>query len=334
MKPVEPRDHSRLMVVRRDGAIVDHRRFHEVGNFLQSGDVLVLNKTRVMPVRLKGIVEKTGRSVEVLLVREQAPGRWEVLISSLKHVQDGSTVMFGEGWRGKFRGVEAGIQVMDFADPDQVRPGYIRQGLMPLPPYILKRRQHALENGWKDAEWYQTVYAEEEGAIAAPTAGLHFTSAVLDDLRQRGVIITFITLHVGPGTFLPVRSEEVGDHKMLPEKASVSDGVVEQIVEAKKRGRRVVAVGTTVVRTLETAARDGELKSYEGETDLFVTPGFSFRVVDGLMTNFHLPKSTPLILVSAFAGREHALKWYQEAQSLDYRWLSYGDAMLILSEAS
>ncbi len=328
VKPAEPRDHSRLMVVRQGEISSTHHLFHEIVQFFNPGDVLVLNRTKVRPVHLSA--QCGGRSIDVLLVAPRIPGQWEVMVKPFKHLRRAEKVEFPSEVEARVSYGISGEPLLTFSDPSVVE-GLLRQfGEMPLPPYILKRRKKMNSNGWKDHEWYQTVYAEEEGAIAAPTAGLHFTEAVLNALRQKGVEIGWITLHVGAGTFLPVRVEEVEEHRMLPETVEVGAETVQLINQTKTRGSRVFAVGTTVVRALESAALSGSLSSFKGMTDIFMYPGFEFKVIDGLLTNFHLPCSTPLVLVSAFAGRERVMAWYAEASAKEYRWLSYGDAMLIL----
>jgi len=326
LKPAEPRDRSRLMVVSRHHHEVQHAVFADLPRFLQAGDVLVVNRTKVRPVRLYGRVGR--KEVEVLLVSAVSPGVWRVWVRQSKHVRGKDKVEFPLGIEGRIDQDLTGEYRLRFEHPETADLLVSQFGQMPLPPYILKRRRQSLENGWRDHEWYQTVYAEEEGAIAAPTAGLHFTEAVLQQLNAAGVEIVSIVLHVGAGTFLPVRTASVEDHRLAPEWVRVSSEAAARLHQAKAEGRRIIGVGTTVVRSLETAARHGG--TFEGETDLFIYPGFEFRVVDGLLTNFHLPKSTPLMLVSAFVGRERVMAWYAEALAQAYRWLSYGDAMLIL----
>lgn len=254
------------------------------------------------------------------------------MIKPSKHVRENEGMEFPGGVTAQVSRTPEGDWRVHFPDEVSTAQMGMDHGLMPIPPYILKRRKGSPDASWRDREWYQTVYAGEEGAIAAPTAGLHFTDRVLKDLTNRGVEMGEVLLHVGAGTFLPVRVEELPQHRMLPERAVVSQELVLRIEQAKRRGGRVIAVGTTVVRALESAARSGALQPMDGSTELFIYPEFEFQVVDGMVTNFHLPKSTPMVLVSALAGVDRVKRWYEEAQREGYRWLSYGDAMLILPD--
>lgn len=323
--PLDRRDESRLLVLERESGKMEHRVFHDLPAYLRPDDVLVLNDTRVLPARLIGRRKHTGGKVEVLLLRELGSDRWEVLVKPGRRCPEGEELVFGDG---KLTGrvlsrTEEGGRIIAFSPGG---PKFLETlneiGKVPLPPYI--------RTELKDQERYQTVYARHLGSAAAPTAGLHFTPELLKAIEERGIAILYLTLHVGLGTFRPVREERIEDHRMHEEYYVVPPGVAEAVNAAKKEGRRVVAVGTTVVRTLESAGKSGEVKAGAGWTDLFIYPGFEFRIVDALVTNFHLPKSTLLMLVSAFAGREKILRAYQEAIRERYRFFSFGDAMLII----
>ena len=339
-EPAAERDTSRLLVMDRAGGGVEHRTFLDIPEYLRAGDVLVLNDTRVLPARLFGVFD-TGKSVEALLVRPVGDDCWEAMIKPAKFARVGSrlslacghleatVVTLGLHGRRILR-MPSGLNLRAILDP---------YGVVPLPPYIKRRAesesskdrgsQIAARNS--DRERYQTVYAREDGAVAAPTAGLHFTQALLDRIRSLGVHVCPVTLHVGPGTFLPVRAEEVSQHRMESERYTIPETTALAVNSAKQEKRRVVAVGTTSVRTLEHSAKDrGLVRPGAGDADLFITPGFRFRVVDVFLTNFHLPRSTPLILVAAFASLEATRRAYQEAIARRYRFYSYGDAMLIL----
>ena len=319
--PLANRDQCRLLVLNRQSGTVEHRRFDELPTILRKGDLLVLNDSRVIPARLLGQKETGGR-VEILLTRRIAPDRWLAL--SHPGLRDGQVIHFREGIEATAEGA---------ADDGQLRISFNRTGadldeaihrigVMPTPPYVKKRLDRPDD--------YQTVYARHEGSIAAPTAGLHFSPNLLDRLVEVGIELAYLTLHVGIGTFRPVKADEVSHHRMHAEWYRLTPTVAEQINRAKAEGRRVVAVGTTVVRTLESVAEaEGPVRPSEGETSLFIVPGHVFRVVDAMITNFHLPRSTLLMLVSAFAGREHVLAAYREAVFQRYRFFSFGDAMLI-----
>lgn len=321
--PVEPRDHSRLMVVnRRDGQIYD-RHFYDLPQYLRAGDALVINETRVLPARLLGEREGGG-ACEVLLLKQLSPKRWETLVRPGKKLKPGAVVRFGGGL---LKGIidqptEAGGRIVDFECEGVFEETLDKLGQMPLPPYIHEQL--------RDPERYQTVYARELGSAAAPTAGLHFTPELLDAIRAMGVEIIPILLHVGLGTFRPVKVENIEEHKMHSEFYSVSEQAAARINAIKAGGGRIVAVGTTSVRTLESAAvQKGVVAAGSGWTDIFIRPGYEFRLVDALITNFHLPGSTLLMLVSALMGRESALKAYARAVEKRYRFFSFGDAMLI-----
>jgi len=331
--PVEPRDAARLMVLNRADQSIAHRIFRDIGDYLRPGDLLVLNDTRVIPARLFGRKLPSGGRVEVLLLRPRTPTVWEALVRG-RAVRLGTRIGIEKcDLTGEVMEVgETGERVIAFDRP--LTPLLESIGTIPLPPYI--------RTPLKDPERYQTVYARHAGAVAAPTAGLHFTPELMLRLRQQGMGFAYVTLHIGLDTFRPVTEERIEEHRIHTEWARLPVETAEQINQTKLAGGRIVAVGTTVVRTLETAARRGlgqaageacpwrPVAPFEGQTDLFIYPDFQFRVVDALITNFHLPRSTLLMLVSAFAGREFILRAYQEAIREGYRFYSFGDAMLIL----
>jgi S-adenosylmethionine:tRNA ribosyltransferase-isomerase len=327
--PVSPRDASRLLVLPPAGP-VDHRAFADLPALLAPGDLLVFNDTRVIPARLLGVKEGSGGKVEMLLVDPlggELPRRWRALGKAGKAIRQGARLRFGELEAEVERVEGEGFYtlLLDREGP-ALEAALASAGRLPLPPYI--RREPNAE----DAERYQTVFAKRPGSAAAPTAGLHFTPAVLERLEARGIARAAVTLHVGPGTFLPVRGDTLEGHRMHEERFEVGEATVEAVAACRARRGRVVAVGTTAVRTLESAFRDGRLHPGAGRTALFVRPGYTFKVVDGLVTNFHLPRSTLLMLVCAFGGRERVLAAYQEAVSCRYRFFSYGDAMLVNRE--
>lgn len=326
-RPLENRAASRLMVLRRDRDNLLHIRFSDLPGLLSPGDLLVANDSRVIPARLFGVKEETGGVVEVLLLHPlSAPGVWQALVRPGRRVRTGARIRFGPLLSARVAGSSGdGTRTLEFSESGaDLEAVFDQLGEMPLPPYIRERLA--------DKERYQTVYARERGSVAAPTAGLHFTAELLDELRGRGVQTEFITLHVGLGTFRPVQAERLEDHRMHAEWFRAPAPVLRAIRETRERGRRVVSVGTTTVRALETAARQPaeEDGGVSGWTDIFIYPGFSFRMTDALLTNFHLPKSTLLMLVSALAGRERVLAAYAEAERERYRFFSFGDAMLIL----
>ena len=321
--PVEPRDHSRLMVLHRDTDQIEHRHFYDVIDYLNPGDVLVINETRVIPARLFG-ERAGGGACEVLLLRQLGPKRWETLVKPGKKLKPGAEITFGGG-RLRARIAETtdvGGRIVDFDCDGTFEAALDELGEMPLPPYIHERLE--------DRERYQTVYAKQEGSAAAPTAGLHFTPELLDRIREKGVDVVPVLLHVGLGTFRPVKTENVEEHEMHSEYFEVTAEAAARINAARERGRRVVAVGTTSVRTLESAAENGVLLPRRGETSIFIKPGYRFQMVDALITNFHLPGSTLVMLVSALYDREKILAAYEEAVRDGYRFFSFGDAMLIL----
>ncbi|MFD2759535.1 tRNA preQ1(34) S-adenosylmethionine ribosyltransferase-isomerase QueA [Lentibacillus juripiscarius] len=324
--PLKNRDASRLLVLDRDKDEVEHKQFTNIKDYLQKGDCLVLNDTRVLPARLYGIKEDTGAKVEVLLLHQQEGDTWEVLAKPAKKIKAGTVLLFGEG---KIRATcteikDHGGRILQL-DYDGILYEILDElGEMPLPPYIKEQLP--------EKERYQTVYAKEEGSAAAPTAGLHFTNTLLDEIRAMGVTIAFITLHVGLGTFRPVSEDTIDDHTMHAEFYHMSQETADTLADVKAHNGRIVAVGTTSTRTLETIARDnnGQFSQSSGWTDIFIYPPYTFQAIDGLITNFHLPKSTLIMMVSAFAGRERILNAYQEAVHERYRFFSFGDAMLIL----
>ena len=321
--PVEPRDHSRLMVLHRDTDQIEHKHFYDVIDYLNPGDVLVINETRVIPARLFG-ERAGGGACEVLLLRQLGPKRWETLVKPGKKLKPGAEITFGGG-RLRARIAETtdvGGRIVDFDCDGTFEAALDELGEMPLPPYIHERLQ--------DKERYQTVYAKQEGSAAAPTAGLHFTPELLDRIREKGVDVVPVLLHVGLGTFRPVKTENVEEHEMHSEYFEVTAEAAARINAARERGGRVVAVGTTSVRTLESAAENGVLLPRRGETSIFIKPGYRFQMVDALITNFHLPGSTLVMLVSALYDRERILAAYAEAVRDGYRFFSFGDAMLIL----
>jgi S-adenosylmethionine:tRNA ribosyltransferase-isomerase len=321
--PAEPRDSSRLLVIDRASDRLEHAVFRDLPRFLKAGDVLVLNRTKVLPCRLIG-KKSTGGKADLLLVHELGPARWTALASGFKK---GQSLVFEGGLTATVDGLnDHGEYLLTFATND-VRPYLAEHGLPPLPPYIAKKRAASRA----DAARYQTVYARDEGSIAAPTAGLHFTPELLEQLRAGGVETAWVTLHVGRGTFRPIAGEDADKHAMLAERYEVEAAEAAKMSAAKARGGRLVAVGTTATRTLETlAASPSGLSAAKGESSLYIRPGHAFHAVDALITNFHLPRSTPLMLACAFAGRERVLAAYREAISRRYRLFSFGDATLIV----
>jgi S-adenosylmethionine:tRNA ribosyltransferase-isomerase len=324
--PAENREDARLMVLERPTGSIRHSRFRHLADFLHAGDLVVVNDTRVIRARLKGRKQPTGGAVELLVLREIDPLRWEVLVSPSRRLHVATEIDLGAGYSCRItERLEGAKRVAQFSHPVDDVLGAV--GLVPLPPYI-KREPEAL-----DLERYQTVYASRAGSVAAPTAGLHFSQDLLDGLRTKRIEIAALTLHVGMGTFVPVRDEDPRRHVLEPEYFEIDEACCRSIVKACSGGGRVIAVGTTTVRALETAAdrSDGEgLAPQSGWTHKFILPPYRFRVVDALITNFHLPRSTLLMLVSAFAGTGYVIEAYREAVHLKYRFFSYGDAMLIL----
>ena len=321
-KPVHPRDHARLLVVSRTGGARQHKQVKDLPPLLQPGDVLVLNDTKVIPARLRGIKLPGGGQIEILLVREREEQVWEVLLKG--HVKAGQQLQLTGNITAEVLERNQEYTVLRFDCQRTFREMLKEFGEIPLPPYI--KRQPTKD----DLTNYQTVFARAEGAVAAPTAGLHFTQDLLAALQAKGIETVTITLHVGPGTFRPVATERIEDHRMDAEWYEITEEVARQINHAKSGGQRIVAVGTTAVRTLESSTNEtGKVQVGSGDTRLFITPGYGFRVVDALMTNFHFPRTTLLMLVSAFAGIENMRAVYEEAVQKRYRMYSYGDAMLI-----
>lgn len=323
--PLEDRSGSRLMVLDRQTGAVSHRIFKDIIEYLEPGDCLVINNTKVIPARLFGVRVGTEAKIELLLLRRRENDVWETLVKPGKKCKVGTKISFGEGLlMGEIiEVVEDGNRLIRFTYEGIFEEILDRLGQMPLPPYIT----HQL----KDKNRYQTVYAKYDGSAAAPTAGLHFTPELLEQIRQKGVEIAEVTLHVGLGTFRPVKVDTIEEHHMHSEFYRIEQSEADKINRAKTAGKRVIAVGTTSTRTLESAALpDGTITEKSGWTDIFIYPGYTFRVVDALITNFHLPQSTLVMLVSALAGREHILEAYAEAVKERYRFFSFGDAMLIL----
>ncbi len=323
--PLEDRSASRLLVLDKETGEVQHRHFTDVMEYMETGDCVVINDTKVIPARLLGEREKTGGHVEVLLLRRLTGDDWECLVKPGKKARTGQRIVFGDGRLHAVVSeiVEEGNRIIHFEYDGIFEEVLDALGEMPLPPYI----KHKLA----DPDRYQTVYAKNRGSAAAPTAGLHFTEELMSKVREKGVVIAPVTLHVGLGTFRPVKEENVLDHHMHEEWYSVSSETAEKINAAKSGGHRVICVGTTSCRTVESAAgEDGMVRAGSGDTRLFIYPGYRFKIMDRLITNFHLPESTLLMLVSAMAGREHTLAAYDEAVRERYRFFSFGDAMIVL----
>ena len=323
--PVEPRDSSRLLVLDRQSGETVHKHFFDIIDYLDEGDLLVCNDSRVLPARIYGIKEPTGARVEFLLLKQISGNRWETLCKPGKKAKEGARFSFGDGllYATVTEVKDDGNRVVDFECDENFFSTLDKIGQMPLPPYITEEL--------KDKERYQTVYSHELGSAAAPTAGLHFTTELMDKIRAKGVNIAYVTLHVGLGTFRPVKVDDVTKHKMHSEHYEVPEETAELIKKTKQSGKRVIAVGTTSCRTLESvAAEHGEVVPCEGFTEIFIYPGFEFKVLDGLITNFHLPESTLIMLVSAFAGYDNIMNAYKTAVEERYRFFSFGDAMAIL----
>ncbi|MCJ0930748.1 tRNA preQ1(34) S-adenosylmethionine ribosyltransferase-isomerase QueA [Virgibacillus halodenitrificans] len=324
--PLQERTASRLLVLDRQTKEVNHKHFSDIKSYFKKGDCLVLNDTKVLPARLYGVKEDTGAKVEILLLNQREGDTWEVLAKPAKKIKVGTTLVFGEG---KLKATclateEHGGRILEFYYTGIFYEVLDELGEMPLPPYIKEQLP--------EKERYQTVFAREEGSAAAPTAGLHFTNELLEEIEDMGVTIAFITLHVGLGTFRPVSVENIDDHEMHSEFYHMSKETADILNETKKSNGRIISVGTTSTRTLETIARDhqGAFKETSGWTDIFIYPPYEFKAIDGLITNFHLPKSTLIMLVSALVDKETILHAYKEAVQERYRFFSFGDAMLIL----
>ena len=323
--PLEDRSSSRLLVLDRETGRISHQGFRDLPRYLRPGDCLVINDTKVIPARLFGVKKDTLAKIEVLLLKRREKDVWETLVKPGKKAKPGTEIVFGDGLLTGtvLDTVDEGNRLIRFSYEGIFEEILDKLGHMPLPPYIT----HQL----KDKNRYQTVYAVHEGSAAAPTAGLHFTHELLEQIEEMGVKIAKVTLHVGLGTFRPVKAEHIADHHMHSEYYRIEPEEAEKINRAKENGKRVICVGTTSCRTIESAAgEDGKVPVASGWTDIFIYPGYSFKVLDGLITNFHLPESTLVMLVSALAGREHVLSAYQAAIKERYRFFSFGDAMLIL----
>lgn len=323
--PLKDRDHSRLLVLGRRSGEIDHKHFTDIIDYFNPGDTLVLNDTRVMPARLFGLKEETGAKVEMLMLTRIEGNDWEVLLKPAKRIKIGNKLSFGEGKiiAECIDELEQGGRIMRLHYEGILEERLDELGEMPLPPYIKERLD--------DPDRYQTVYAKENGSAAAPTAGLHFTDDLLEKIKAKGVNIAFITLHVGLGTFRPVSVDNIDDHQMHSEYYQMTQQTADLLNQTKEQVHRIISVGTTSTRTLETIRRDyDKFVAVSGWTDIFIYPGFEYKAIDGLITNFHLPKSTLVMLVSAFSSRENILNAYNKAVELKYRFFSFGDAMLII----
>ncbi|WP_058307271.1 tRNA preQ1(34) S-adenosylmethionine ribosyltransferase-isomerase QueA [Gracilibacillus massiliensis] len=324
--PLQERASSRLMVLNRENRTISHHHFYDILDFLNAGDCLVLNDTKVLPARLYGVKEETGAKVEVLLLTQIENDDWEVLVKPAKKIKIGSKISFGDGQliATCLETKEHGGRILRFEYQGIFYEVLDQLGEMPLPPYIKEQLE--------EKDRYQTVFAKEQGSAAAPTAGLHFTETLLEKIKQKGVGIAFITLHVGLGTFRPVSVDNIKEHEMHAEFYQMTQETAAQLNEVKKKGNRIISVGTTSTRTLETIARDtgGVFEERNGWTDIFIYPPYQFKAIDGLITNFHLPKSTLIMLVSALADRDFILEAYHQAVDERYRFFSFGDAMLII----
>ena len=325
-EPVDPRDHSRLMVLDREEKSIDDKKFYDIIDYLNAGDVLVINDSKVIPARIYGEKEGSGGPVEVVLLRRHESGLWEALTRPGKRTKIGSTIIFGNSLRAHVEGVAEGGNRMLRFEYDKTKEDFFsiidRVGMMPLPPYITKPLE--------DKDRYQTVYANERGSAAEPTAGLHFTKELLEKIKAKGVKIAPVMLHVGLGTFRPVKVEKIAEHIMHSEFITVTKESADIINEARKNGGRIIAVGTTSCRTLESASdENGIVHPVCDDTKIFIYPGYKFKATDALITNFHLPESTLIMLVSAFASRDFVMQAYNEAVAKKYRFFSFGDAMFI-----
>jgi len=323
--PLKDRTSSKLLVLDKKTGEISHNIFKDIKKYFKKGDLLVMNNTRDIPARLFGTKVGTGSKIEFLLLKRIDINHWEVILKPGKKAREDAEFEFGEGLlRAKIIKVkEDGNRIIEFSYDGVFEEILDKLGQMPLPPYIKEKLE--------DKERYQTVYSKHEGSSAAPTAGLHFTNELLDEIREMGVNTAFVTLHVGLGTFRPVKCDNITEHKMHSEHFFIDEATANLINETKKRGNSIIAVGTTSVRVLESVAKeDGSVSSYEGDTEIFIYPGYKFKIVDKLITNFHLPESTLLMLVSTLAGRENILNAYNEAINEKYRFFSFGDAMFIV----
>ena len=322
--PIKDRSSSRLMVLDRKSGKIEHKHFWDITDYLNKGDCLVINETKVIPARLIGAREDTGTRVEILLLKRLTDNKWETLVYPGKKARPGKVIVFGDGeLKAEVKDiVEDGNRIVEFSYKGIFEEILDKLGQMPLPPYIKEKLE--------DKDRYQTVYAKNTGSAAAPTAGLHFTKELLEKIEQKGIDIARLTLHVGLGTFRPVKEENVLEHKMHSEYYMIDEENANKINNARKKGGRIIAVGTTSTRTLESVAQDnGYIPAKSGQTDIFIYPGYKFKAIDGLITNFHLPESTLIMLVSAFSTRENVLAAYKEAVEEKYRFFSFGDAMYI-----
>ena len=321
--PLKNREESRLMCLSKNSGEVSHRHFYDIVDLLNEGDALILNDTKVLPARLYGVKEDTGGAIEFLLLNKHSLDEWEVIVKPGKRAKPGHKLVFGDG---KLRAevldvINDGNRLVKFYYDGVFENVLDELGEMPLPPYITEKLE--------DKNRYQTVYARNEGSAAAPTAGLHFTEELLEKIKNKGVNIGYVTLHVGLGTFRPVKADNIKDHKMHSEFYVMPQETAELIKKTKESGKRVISVGTTATRVMETVGAKGEIKADSGWTDIFIYPGKEFRVIDALITNFHLPESTLIMLVSALAGRDNVLNAYNEAVKERYRFFSFGDAMFV-----
>lgn len=322
--PLLKRDESRLLVLNKETGEVEHKKFYNIIDYLEKGDTLVVNDTKVLPARLIGVKEETKAVIEILLLKNITEDKWECLVKPSRRIKEGTIVSFGDGkLRARcYKVADEGIRYFELLYDGILMEILDELGTMPLPPYIHKKLE--------DQTRYQTVYAKEVGSAAAPTAGLHFTEELLEKIKNKGVNIAYITLHVGLGTFRPVKVEKVEEHEMHSEYYSMNSDVADLLNNTRKNGRKIIAVGTTSTRTLETiVSKFGEFRECSGWTNIFIYPGYKFQGIDSLITNFHLPKSTLVMLVSAFAGREKILNAYKIAVDEKYRFFSFGDAMFI-----
>ena len=322
--PIEPRSASRLMKIDRSTGDTEHSHFYNLCSYLKKGDLLVMNDSRVIPARLYGVKAETGAHIEFLLLEQKADKVWEILVKPGKRAKPGTKFIFGDGLMTAdiLEVAEGGNRIAEFHCEGSIYAALDKIGMMPLPPYITEKLE--------DKERYQTVYSRELGSAAAPTAGLHFTPELLEEIRAAGINTAYVTLHVGLGTFRPVKEDNILDHKMHSEHFCIPSETADIINKTKAAGGRVISVGTTSCRTLESAALDdGTVPACEKNTDIFIYPGYRFKVIDGLITNFHLPESTLIMLVSAFLGYEKTMNAYKEAVNEKYRFFSFGDAMFI-----
>jgi len=320
--PVPERHMARLLVLHKNTGQIEHRIFKDIVSYLKKGDLLILNKTKVIKARLFGRRADTGGKLEFLVTRILGERKFEALAKPGRRAKPGAKIRVGEDILLEIKEIKEGKRIVEIKDGPEIHTILDKYGKVPLPPYIKREVRN------EDEEWYQTVFAEIPGSIAAPTAGLHFTREILEELRQKGVLIEYILLHVGTGTFKPIKTRDVTMHKMDAEYYEIPEEVIQTVEKVKQNKGNLIACGTTTVRALESWAYNNTRK--KGWTSLFIYPGYSFSVVDGMVTNFHLPKSTPLLMVSALAGYENIMRAYKEAVTLRYRFFSYGDAMLII----